>query len=346
MNKELTAGPLLNENGHLCECGYAKKLIKEYDRSAIKAPGFRIKEWDYYLITTNDFAIAMTVDDNSYMGQESASVLDFTGEPWEHTAGVMKFFTNGKVGLPPTSEKGNSCYNSKQVKLNFINDGKTRHLTCDYKKFDILIVLMVDITLSDFPEESMVIATPWKDHPKHFYYNQKIIGMKARGTATFRGKTYTFDETNNAYGLLDWGRGVWTYDNTWFWGAGQTDLPGGLTFGFNIGYGFGDTSAASENMLFYDGKAHKLDLVSFNIPEKEDGTDDFMSPWTFTSSDGRFEMDFAPILDRAANVTVGPLGSDQHQVFGRFTGKAVLDDGTVIEVKDMLGFAEKVRNKW
>ena len=87
-------------------------------------------------------------------------------------------------------------------------------------------------------------------------------------------------------------------------------------------------------------------MVSFNIPEKEDGTDDFMSPWTFTSSDGRFEMDFAPILDRAANVTVGPLGSDQHQVFGRFTGKAVLDDGTVIEVKDMLGFAEKVRNKW
>ncbi len=347
MNKELSPGPLLDEDGRLCECGYAKKLIKTYDRKAIKAPGFRIKEWDYYLITTNDFAIAMTVDDNSYMGQESASILDFTGEePWEHTQGVMKFFTGGKIGLPPTSEIGDAVYNSKQVKLNFKNDGKTRHLTCDYKNFDGENDFKVDIVLSDFPEESMVIATPWKGHPRHFYYNQKIVCMKAKGTATFRGKTYVFDETNNAYGLLDWGRGVWTYDNTWYWGAGQTGLPGGHTFGFNIGYGFGDTSAASENMLFYDGKAHKIDLVSFNIPKDANGGDDFMKPWTFTSSDGRFEMDFVPVLDRAANVTVGPLGSDQHQVFGRFTGKAILDDGKVIEVKDMLGFAEKVRNKW
>jgi hypothetical protein len=43
---------------------------------------------------------------------------------------------------------------------------------------------------------------------------------------------------------------------------------------------------------------------------------------------------------------VGVIKSDQHQVFGRFTGKAVLDDGQVIQVKDFPGFAEKVENKW
>ncbi|MBO4538815.1 MAG: DUF2804 family protein, partial [Clostridia bacterium] len=35
-----------------------------------------------------------------------------------------------------------------------------------------------------------------------------------------------------------------------------------------------------------------------------------------------------------------------HQVFGYFTGKVSLDDGTVIEIKNKLGFAEKVHNKW
>ena len=40
------------------------------------------------------------------------------------------------------------------------------------------------------------------------------------------------------------------------------------------------------------------------------------------------------------------IKSDQHQVFGRFTGTATLDDGTVIRVRDMIGFAEKVENKW
>ena len=40
------------------------------------------------------------------------------------------------------------------------------------------------------------------------------------------------------------------------------------------------------------------------------------------------------------------IKSDQHQVFGRFTGTALLDDGTPVRVKDFLGFAEKVENKW
>jgi hypothetical protein len=33
-------------------------------------------------------------------------------------------------------------------------------------------------------------------------------------------------------------------------------------------------------------------------------------------------------------------------VFGRFSGTVVLDDGTKIEVKDMMCFAEKVHNRY
>ena len=57
-------------------------------------------------------------------------------------------------------------------------------------------------------------------------------------------------------------------------------------------------------------------------------------------------MDFEPVMDRASCTDVKLIMSDQHQVFGKFNGKAVLDDGTVLEVKDLLGFAEKVHNKW
>ena len=167
--------------------------------------------------------------------------------------------------------------------------------------------------------------------------------MPAKGVVKFDGQDYMFDEKSSC-GVLDWGRGVWTYKNTWFWGSASGRVKGHL-FGFNIGYGFGDTSAASENMLFYDNKAHKLSQVKFNIPQK-DGKDDFMSPWTFTSDDGRFEMDFLPVMDRASNTDFVVLGSNQHQVFGKFTGTAILDDGTKIKIKDFMGFAEKVANKW
>ena len=62
MQKELTnAGPLLNERGELHEAGYARRLIKAYDRRAIKAAAHRIKEWDYYLIMNGRWGVALRV---------------------------------------------------------------------------------------------------------------------------------------------------------------------------------------------------------------------------------------------------------------------------------------------
>ena len=151
-----------------------------------------------------------------------------------------------------------------------------------------------EIVLTHEPEESIVMCTPF--HKKaHFYYNQKINCMRASGTVVVRGRHYEF-EPDTAFAVLDWGRGVWTYKNTWYWGSASGEAEG-VPFGFNIGYGFGDTSAATENALFYDGRLHKLSRVSFNIPRRA-GKFDYMSPWSFTSDDNRFEMDFRPVLDR------------------------------------------------
>ena len=185
----------------------------------------------------------------------------------------------------------------------------------------------------------MVIATPFAENRQAFYYNEKINCQPARGELQWGGSTISFSQ-DDSFGVLDWGRGVWTYANTWYWGS-ASGLMDDAPFGFNIGYGFGDTGAATENMLFYRGRAHKLERVAFHIHE-----DDFLRPWKFTSSDARFEMDFVPILDRHSNDNFLVVRSLQHQVFGRFSGRAVLDDGTVLFVKDLLGFAEKVSNRW
>ncbi len=163
--------------------------------------------------------------------------------------------------------------------------------------------------------------------------------MKAEGSFTLGDKECVF-KPEDSLATLDWGRGVWTYDNTWYWGSGNGTVDG-KPFGFNLGYGFSDRTSASENILFYDGVGHKLDDVTFHIP-----ADDYTKPWTISSSDGRFEMDFIPIIDRSANMDFKLILSDQHQVFGRMSGKAVLDDGTVLEVKDLLCFAEKVHNRY
>ena len=113
----------------------------------------------------------------------------------------------------------------------------------------------------------------------------------------------------------------------------------GKRFGFNIGYGFGNTTRATENMIFYDGKCHKLDKIYFDIPEN------IMQPWGFLSSDGRFNMRFVPVYDNSSHVSAFLLSRSAHQVFGKMSGSAVLDDGTVLKIKDLTVFAEKVMNR-
>lgn len=334
---------LLKSDGSLTAPGYAVKQLFVYDRNDIKAPGMRIKEWDYYYVGNKDYAVCMTIADNSYMSLISVTLLDFK-TLFQQTVSKMKFFTFGKLNLPSSADGGDVEFSGKDFYMKFTNDGKKRNLVCHCEKFFENKTLDIDVTLTDFPEERMVIATPFPNAPQAFYYNQKINCMTASGSANFDGREYSFDD-NGSLGLLDWGRGVWTYKNTWYWGSLSMILDG-VKFGFNIGYGFGDTSAASENMLFYNGKAHKLSQVAFNIPVAEDGKDDFMSPWTFSSDDGRFEMDFEPLLNRNANINLGILCSVQNQVFGYFSGKAILDDGKEITLDRALGFAEKVFNKW
>ena len=335
-------GFLHDEKGRLIEPGYATKLIQTYDRKRIAANPLRIKEWDYYYIGNDNFGLALTIADNGYMSMDSISLLNFE-QGWEQTTSRMGVLPLGKRNLPPTSERGDIHVKGKGYEMTFKNDGVKRSLFGSMEDFRDGKPIVFDVELRNAPRDSMVIVTPFKDAPKAFYYNQKINCLQAQGTVRFDDREYLFS-TATAFGVLDWGRGVWTYENTWYWGS-ASGIQQGHSFGFNIGYGFGDTSAASENMLFCDGVAHKLSQVTFNIPMK-DGKEDYLKPWTFTSDDGRFEMDFVPIIDRASCTDVKLICSDQHQVFGRFTGQAVLDDGEVIEVKDMIGFAEKVHNKW
>ena len=114
-----------------------------------------------------------------------------------------------------------------------------------------------------------------------------------------------------------------------------------VPFGWNIGYGFSDRSPASENAILYGTRMHKLTDVAFHFDES-----DYMRPWRFDSPDGRFEMDFAPLVDRQARTVLGPIKSFQHQVFGEFSGTATLDDGATVRLDRYLGFAEDVQNWW
>jgi hypothetical protein len=316
----------------------------EYGHDRIAASRLRIKDWDYYLINDDEYAVALTFSDLGYIGLVSASVIDFASATYKTTSELL-IVPMGGMGLPTSSIEGDVEWQNNRCRVRFAHEGGGRRLSFYMDKFDGDEDLDVEVLLDQEPRDSMVICTPWAENAKAFYYNRKVIGMRATGGFRRGELFHEFDRTE-ALGLLDWGRGVWTYDNTWYWAAAQGHIDGHV-LGLNLGYGFGDTSAASENMVFVDGIAHKLGRVDFGIPAKEDESYDYLKPWHITDDEGRLDLVFDTHIDRQDNINVlGVVRSVQHQVFGKLSGHVTLDDGTVFAIKDLRGSAEHIHNRY
>lgn len=336
-NRIINPGNLLNVDGTLAQRGYSTHSVVYYNREAIKAAPWRIKEWDFYQINNDKYCIQMTIGHVSYIGSVNVAIIDF--EEGSRTCIERRLILPfNRLKMPRDAEKGDLIYDRGDFEMAFTLRRGERRLYARIKDPKQASVNL-DIVLKQPDKSSIVMATPFDEDPCAFYYNHKINCMPASGAAVIGGKEYRFDP-EESFGLLDWGRGVWPFSHEWFWGSGSTWIDG-KRFGFNIGYGFGNTSAATENMIFYDGECHKIDEVQFNIPP-----DSYSEPWTFSSSDGRFEMDFIPIFDNYTEDRVLFVNKHCHQVFGKFTGRAVLDHGRVIQVEDMMAFAEHAVNRW
>lgn len=330
--------PLLDNKGNVYKPGYCVRNLYDYKRKDIKAPKARIKEWDFYQISNDAYTVQMTFADISIGGAGAFTLFDReTGERFEALS--LSLLTFGRFNMPentevPHSIKRQSAGFDMSVKvaenkrwLCFSGKCKQGKITADFE-----LDVMPDL-------ESMVMAVPF-DKDGYFYYNQKMNSMPVKGVVKVGSRIYDFSP-ENAFAVLDWGRGVWPYKGSWYWGNGTTRLSDGKLFGFEIGWGFGDMSAATENMLFYDGKAHKIGEVYLSKDENN-----WLSPWVFTSNDKRFEMTMTPTFDNFTSTRLGPVGNQCHQVFGMWNGTVVLDDGTELAIEDMLAFCEFSDNRW
>jgi hypothetical protein len=346
MQQEITKPiPLLDRKGRLVREGWARHPYFCYDRHAIKASALRIKEWDYYAVVNQQkgYAVTATMSDLGYASLFALSYIDYERRSCAQQDAIS-LFPLGRLGLSGSStENSQRSWADDKLRFAFVKNGNQRHLLFASPSLvlpDGSVGLDVSLTLTQDPEmETMNIATSWEENRKAFYLNEKVNCMPASGTIR-RGLQQEHLQDGQAWGTLDWGRGRWTYKNHWYWGS-ASGLLENIPFGFNIGYGFSDRSKASENAIFYDGKIHKLDEVEFHIP-----TSGYLSPWTFTSNDNRLSLTFEPAVDRSSVSNLLLVKSVQHQVFGHFSGKLVLDDGDTLSIDRFPGFAEEVENRW
>ena len=61
---------------------------------------------------------------------------------------------------------------------------------------------------------------------------------------------------------------------------------------------------------------------------------------------GCLELEFLPLKDHLTLTNLGIIFSEVHQVFGRYSGRAVTDVGEGIDIDGLVGFAEEHQARW
>lgn len=346
MEKELLKkDDTLNSDGTIKNIGWARSNVLNYNKEAIKKKS-KVKEWDYYLIEDNSYALCLAIANLGYMAVLSASVVDF--KEMQHYDKISYILGNkNKDFMSLSSTKGICDFSTKKAHFVFdVKNGK-RHLSGTfsdfYKTYEGKEDLEFDIVISDEPKESIFKSTPFKK--KHqFCLSHNISGMACSGKFTFKGKTHNFSETNTT-ATLNWVRAVLPYNMNRYWASMNAKLNGENSIGFNLGKSFGDNTLATENVIFANGVANKISDVKIYI-RRNNKLKDYMSEWTFYSSDGRLELIFEPLIDRHKSYNYLVFAFMPHLVFGSFSGKLVLDDGRKVQIENMSGFAERIVSRW
>lgn len=346
MQTELTRpGPLLDADGRLAQVGWSRQPLLDCNLEQAKFyPGvrrpfqrFRMKRWDYYAIFTPQRFFSATIADLGYAGNIFVYTMEW-GKQAVHEEGLVIPLGWG-VQLPRNSQQGDAHFSGQGARLDFRVRPGGREVSVDWPAFDHGRGVHAEIQLACPDEhESMTIVIPIAG--KRFYYNRKINCMPATGWLEYEGTREEVDP-RRSLGSLDWGRGVWAYQSYWNWASASGFLPDGRTVGLNLGCGFGDTSAATENCLILNGRLHKLDQVKFDYT-----SGDYKKPWRFIDAQGRLELKFTPFLERLAQTDMKIIFSQVHQMFGTYMGKVIADDGEVIQLEGLVGFAEEHQARW
>ena len=332
--------PLLDERGNLVQVGWARHPVLDcnleqarfYPIRALRR--FRIKRWDYYGVTSPDMYFSATLADLGYAGQVFVYAVDFTKGTY-HEEAITIPLARG-IALQRNSNDGESSFAGRNVQAAFLIEPDARRIKVDWADFGGR-PLAADLRF-EMPDrhESTVVVIPIGK--RRFYYNRKINCLPAEGSLQIGDQTTHFDPAVSL-GNLDWGRGVWEYNSFWVWASASGFLGDGRRVGLNMGFGFGDTTAAAEHTLLLEGRIHKLPRVRIDYDSR-----DFMQSWRMRSD--RVDLTFVPFLERQAKTNLLLIRSEVHQMFGRYAGTVVADDGEEIAIDGLVGWAEEHNARW
>jgi hypothetical protein len=299
----------------------------------------RTKRWDYWGILAGDLTIAVTYADVDYLGIASVWWRNLpSGQSGGHDANVP--FARG-IGLPNRPGTAPLRYRSRKLEVGIVDDDTATTLSASWHERDGRPASMVAVVERPPGHDSLNVVIPWSD--RQFQFTSKHQARPARGTLTVGDDVRHFgDGEDEAWGVLDVGRGRWPYRTTWNWGGGAGRSGKGAVIGLQFGAKWTEGTGFTENGVIVDGRLTK-------IGEELDWTYDWdqpLQPWRVRHPDGSLDLTLVPVSDKHTKVEALVMGTEVHQVFGRWSGHLTDDAGTTHDVIDLQGFAEESRSRW
>jgi hypothetical protein len=347
-NSELrNRAPLLDDAGRLLCTGWARSPLFEYNPPALGgAPKTRITQADRYIIFSATHMIVFEVMDGGYLGRIGVSIISFKDRK-RSTHIFDNYFPLGRYELPESSEAGSVRIREKKSSLDFIvMKNGARIIKVDIPSFghhrylrgEVVLLPPGGTAIEQARCQSLVTLSSWRREKKTYRYFRCSPWFITEGVMQF-GTAEIYFTRDNAWGIFDWLRAARPRRDIHYWACACGTADGRLV-GFSAGYGSIDSAAGTENAFFVDGVIHKLDQVTFHIPPAN-----WLEDWRFSSNDKRLEMSFTPSQERSEHKRILVYSIRRRQVFGTFSGRVILDDGTELAFWNISGFAERRKTK-
>ncbi len=328
-------GSLLKEDGSLREEGYATRPPFVYDKAAVQAPFTRMKEYDLYSIDDEHsivgiglfkFSIITAIDVQIYNKDDKTTrfAREIIPDP------LFRYL------LPTHSETGSVDWKTPTAHIKVDATKTTRRLSLSIQNSqeDIEVEALMNV----LDEDILINAMKVNEDKRHFHYVKRAVAMPTRGGLRMGEIFHEF--TDNCLSSYSWGRGAWNNTRN-LWIANGQGHQDGHRVAISIAYGIGDTSKATQNALFIDGKIHKLEHINIGVRRGIKGVHHYEEPWIISDSKKRVSLVFTPDHNKDfETIQYGEsFEADQCLAYGTFTGSVELEDGSYFALNNLPGTA-------
>ncbi len=274
------------------------------------AQRFRLKEWHYLSLVTDDWFVAVGVVQLGYAAQLFAYAVDRAApaEPRE----MERISPLGRaLRFAPSTLRGETRFDAGGSRVTIAcGDGFDVALDVDLRGERLRGRVRID------PSLGLALAFPLaKDRPA---YTHKAAGMRAMGTLALGGRTI-LEEGTPALAVSDFTRSLANRHTRWKWASLAHTGANGRPIGLNLSAEVYDdaTGDSQENALFVGDETLPLEGVRFTLPP-----DPRRDPWQIESLRGdEVDLRFMPLGARAQNLDLGVLRTRFVQPYGTFHGR-------------------------